>query len=69
MNLVPSSDTEDLGNVVLNTLLIVLGVFPDLFDLDPLLLGQAVRVLEPREGYNGYFLKHFGRVLERCLHP
>ena len=69
MNLVPWSHTEDFSNVVLNALLIVLGVLPDLLDLDPLLLGQVVRVLEPHEGYNGYFLKGLGRVLERYLYP
>ena len=60
MHIIISSDAEDLCNVILNILLMVLGVIPDLLDLDPLLLDQAVCVLEPREGYNGYFLKRFG---------
>ena len=60
MHFVVSSDADELCNVSPDILLMVLGVLPDLLDLDPLLLDQAVHVLEPREGYNGYFLKHFG---------
>ena len=56
MHFVVSSDADDLCNVNFDILLMVLGVLPDLLDLDPLLLDQAVRVLEPHEGYNGISL-------------
>ena len=69
MQLIVSLDAVDLHNGGLDLLPVVLGVLPDLLDLDLLLLDQAVCILEPREGYDGDLLKGLGRVLEHCLHP
>ena len=69
MQFVVSLDAEDFRYGGLDLLPVVLGVLPDLLDLDLLLLDRAVSILEPCEGYDGDLLKSLGRVLERCLHP